>query len=340
MFRAILGITFVLVFHIATGQPKYGREWLSPRKPIGLKEVSTIGGVKDSWILDAMDVAVLPNGNVLVSDKLEYCLKEFNPDGRLIASVGKRGGKESEFRGPGSIAVGEDRVFVADFASSRVQVFSSSLKYLFTFFTKGLVFSMKMGHGNTLWIGVYTGDKKKELFKYNSDGKLLSSVWLKNTTGDEFRDIFWLCTCPDSVIAISYVVQNKLELWKENGNFVRDFSVPGVRAQAPYKTVSMSKGLFSSEQLKIPLGDLFVDCAADKYGYIYLLMGEYSDRPFQDLLVIDKMGMPVSRLVLPKVSSKIVIANGYLYAVESQHTMIGVYRVLYDKARKRHGGDK
>jgi len=185
MFRTILGITFVLVFHIATGQPKYGREWLSPRKPIGLKEVSTIGGVKDSWILDAMDVAVLPNGNVLVSDKLEYCLKEFNPDGRLIASVGKRGGKESEFRGPGSIAVGEDRVFVADFASSRVQVFSSSLKYLFTFFTKGPVFSMKMGHGNTLWIGVYTGDKKKELFKYNSDGKLLSSVWLKNTTGDE-----------------------------------------------------------------------------------------------------------------------------------------------------------
>lgn len=51
--------------------------------PVAFKHVLTIGDKKGFPLLYATDVVPLSTGDIIVSDKLDYCLKEFDQEGRL-----------------------------------------------------------------------------------------------------------------------------------------------------------------------------------------------------------------------------------------------------------------
>ncbi len=121
-------------------------------------------------------------------------------------------------------------------------------------------------------------------------------------------------------MAVSYYVQNRIELWDTSGRFIREFSVPDLPERA--RTVTGSR-----PGLLVPDGNIFRSMTADGHGRIYLLGADYSDNPGREVLELDGMGTFRRRLVL---AGKCVLIRadgaGVLYVVP--HTRDSVVRYL------------
>ena len=95
-------------------------------------------GVRDTPGLDGThlnqptDVAIAPTGEIYVSDGYGNSrIAKFSADGKFISDLGHKGSGPGEFDTPHGIAVDEaGRVYVADRANARVQIFDTSGKYI------------------------------------------------------------------------------------------------------------------------------------------------------------------------------------------------------------------
>jgi streptogramin lyase len=81
------------------------------------------------------DVAVAPNGDIFVSDghvaNSNGRVVKFSKDGKFIKTWGKKGSGPGELDTPHSIAMdSQGRVFVADRANSRIQIFDQGGRFL------------------------------------------------------------------------------------------------------------------------------------------------------------------------------------------------------------------
>jgi peptidylamidoglycolate lyase len=79
------------------------------------------------------DVAIAADGSIYVSDGYKNSrIVQFAADGRFVRQWGRKGGQPGEFDLPHGIALdGAGRVFVADRANARVQVFDRRGRFLF-----------------------------------------------------------------------------------------------------------------------------------------------------------------------------------------------------------------
>ncbi|MGC2627378.1 MAG: NHL repeat-containing protein, partial [Candidatus Udaeobacter sp.] len=79
-------------------------------------------------------VAVGPDDSIYVVDQGHNRIAKFSPDGEVLATWGSKGGGNSEFNDPTSVAVdpATNKVYVADPINKRIQVFDENGK----FFTK------------------------------------------------------------------------------------------------------------------------------------------------------------------------------------------------------------
>ena len=88
--------------------------------------------------LDPTGVAVDKYGNIYVTDEDSHKLSKFNSDGKLMKSVGGKGGRTGHFDWPGSIALSKDnKLFVCDKKNCRIQVFDTNLKFISCFGKEG-----------------------------------------------------------------------------------------------------------------------------------------------------------------------------------------------------------
>jgi DNA-binding beta-propeller fold protein YncE len=77
-------------------------------------------------------IAIGPDDSIYVVDSGRNRMVKFSPDGQVLASWGREGSDDGQFRGNSSVAVdpGTNRVYVADPVNSRIQVFDSDGKFL------------------------------------------------------------------------------------------------------------------------------------------------------------------------------------------------------------------
>jgi len=288
-------------------------------------EVLSVGDTSTTWLSNVQSVSFLPGGSLVVSDKLDYQLKLLDRHGNLIRTVGRRGSRPGEFRGPGPVACHGGIVAVADFSSPRIQIFTADFGYKHSFQALGAVFALCFDAQGNLWAGVQTRDKTNELAQYHLSGALLRTVGLRNTTGGMFEDIYAMAISHSGMLVIAYVVQNKIEVWDTSGHFQREFSVPGVRQSPPI----FSNGVLS-EQLKVPQGNLLGSIAIDSNNRIFVLGADYSEHPGQDVYVLSLDGNHLTTALLPVRSPQIWIGpDGFLYSTVRERTVIKKYRIKY-----------
>ena len=286
---------------------------------------STIGLALDDLILGAYGIAFFPDARMLVADKLEYTLKCFGSDRHLAFSVGKKGTGDGEFRGPGPIAISDTLVAVADFASTRVQVFSSSLRPRFSFTTDTPVFDMCDDPAGGLWIGKLPNARGTTLVRYDNRGVATGTITLKHMSNDLFDNIFALARCGANQLVVAYMTHNTVEIWETSGRFVREFHISGVRPRADRKTLRTG-GL--SNDIAVPENNIFQDVATDPHGRIYLLADAYAAHPRRDVYVVNPEGRMISQLLLHEPSQGISIdAHGDLFSIEGGRTLIRIYKL-------------
>jgi len=91
------------------------------------------GNGTDAQFNEPFGVAVETNGNILVSDKLNHCIRKITPQGQVstMAGSGKKGyqdgeGTDAQFNEPCGVAVDEaGRVVLADRANHRIRLITS-----------------------------------------------------------------------------------------------------------------------------------------------------------------------------------------------------------------------
>ena len=88
--------------------------------------------------LDPTGVAVDEDGNIYVVDCESHRLSKFNADGKLVKTVGGKGGRTGQFDWPHGIALSKDnKLFVCDSNNNRIQVFDTNLKFIGCFGKEG-----------------------------------------------------------------------------------------------------------------------------------------------------------------------------------------------------------
>lgn len=290
-----------------------------------LKAAATIGTADDNLILGAFSLAFLPGQRVLVADKLEYNIKCFDNSLHRMGFFGRRGRRDGEFLGPGSIAAAGRRIAVGDFESTRVQVFTDTFTHLSTFSTDASVFDLAFDTNGYLWIGKLPNARGEGLVQSDIHGTIRKSIILRHASANIFDNVFMMAMNGAGEIVVAYMTHNTVEVWDTSGRFVREFSVPGVRPRAGEKTIS--QGLFT-KGVSIPEDNIFMGVAVDAEGLMYLLADQYTEHPRRDIFVIDQHARLISRLVLPECSYRIFLdSRGDLFSIEGARTLLRVYKL-------------
>ncbi|NOY67730.1 MAG: hypothetical protein GXP13_10055 [Gammaproteobacteria bacterium] len=98
-----------------------------------LSKISSVGSKKDE-VFFPTNLALDPNGNLLISDTGNYRVQLFNTNGNYIRSYGHAGSGLGQFARPKGIAVDRDgQIYVVDSAFENVQVFASDGELLLYF---------------------------------------------------------------------------------------------------------------------------------------------------------------------------------------------------------------
>lgn len=285
-----------------------------------LENIASTGDTQESLILSGQEITQFHNHRLLLSDKVQCKVFIYENDLRLIDSFGKKGNKLGEFKSPSQLAVNENFIVVADFASSRVQVFNMNFEPYDMFFTKGPIFDMVIDRKGYLLIGVYTGDKDKVLFRYKIDGELVGFIKLRNTSGDQFKDIFRLAILENNYIVVSYFIQNLIEIYDEDYKYVKTIEIAKLPKEPNYTKLSIG--------LEVPEANLIKSITSDINNNIYVLADKYVQNPHQTVLVLDLNGKCIGEIILPQPASEIFIDNkGFLYVLESERTILKKYRM-------------
>lgn len=143
----------------------------------GKKLLMTLGerdeaGNDDRHFKRPTDIAWLPDGTFFVSDGYGNTrVAKFDKSGKFLTTWGTRGTAPGQFQTPHSIATDRNRrVYVADRANNRVQVFDENGKHVDIFPNIQQPYHIRISDDQFLW--VFSGPLDKML-KYDLNGHLL-----------------------------------------------------------------------------------------------------------------------------------------------------------------------
>lgn len=103
------------------------------------------------------DVAILPNGDILVADghgeNDNNRIVKFSAEGKYLKEWGKKGYGPGEFRTPHDMAIdSRGRVFVADRPNSRIEIFDAEGEYIATWTQFGRPSGIYFGPGDKIYV--------------------------------------------------------------------------------------------------------------------------------------------------------------------------------------------
>lgn len=119
-------------------------------------------------------ISVLPDGTLYVS---EYGgndrIQVFNPEGRLLRGWGVYGAAPGDFKRPQSLALSKDRLYVADAANHRIQVFTHAGKFVDEWGGLRYPYGVSVDAEGRVLVAEYG---RHRVVRFESDGRLIASA--------------------------------------------------------------------------------------------------------------------------------------------------------------------
>ncbi|MCX6563869.1 MAG: NHL repeat-containing protein [Candidatus Aminicenantes bacterium] len=180
------------------------------------------------------DVAMDAGGNVYVLDAMNQRIQKFGPDGKYLATIGRKGQGPGEFNYPSSLDIGPTgSLYVLESMQKKILVLSPEGRELRTIRTLNDMV-MKIRHLNSGMVagGIYLGfgrgaseqrnKKKPKLIKiYDLDGKTKQDLADAFDFGDEFStssgNISFFDADKDDNLYLSFFNQNRIEKYSPKG---------------------------------------------------------------------------------------------------------------------------
>tara|TARA_B100000780_G_scaffold134762_1_gene94440 strand:+ start:1807 stop:2775 length:969 start_codon:yes stop_codon:yes gene_type:complete len=216
----------LVIFH------RSGRQWTNPLPKDKIKEnVISYLNIKSGQVINSWgyNMFVMPHGleidnndNIWVTDVALHQVFKFNPNGKLLLTLGKSfkpGNDQNHFNMPTDVSVLSDGSFyVSDgYGNSRIMKFSKQGKFLFQIdgFGKGKnEFNIPHGIDNDLQNNIYVADRENNrVKKFDNKGDLLK-IW-QNKTSQQLYSVK-VDNKNDLVYAIDYYIKDGKEIMGSN----------------------------------------------------------------------------------------------------------------------------
>jgi hypothetical protein len=284
-----------------------------------LRERITIGRGENEEIYSATGLAVDDQGNVYVSDQLEYCVKKYDSKGKLVGKAGKKGVGPGEFRAPVTLAVWRDTILVMQISNTCIQAFSRDLVYLGSrTIDAGMPVDIAVSPQGELLVALLSDEGERERIQVFPS--LLGGSPIEIAIGSRTRGhiLFGVCKVAaagdGSVICLSLFL-NRIAWYSRAGKLLSVVRIPGIADPG----VDMSAR-------QPPTGTSFKGIQVDPAGNILVLAGSLARNPGVDVFVLGSRGAYLGVMKLRRPSRLLAVdRRGYLYATAEEGTMVKEY---------------
>ena len=209
------------------------------------------------------DVAVAPNGSVVIADTFNHRIQSFAPDGSLLASWGTfgavdQGGQPGQLNEPWGVAVNANgEVYVADTWNHRVQHFDSAGKLLGTWgaFGNGTDLLNLWGPRDVAIDStglVYVSDTgNKRISVFDAQGAPLRQIGAAGALDGELDEPVGIAISPAGELYVADAWNRRIQVFGLDGVFRRKWDVSGWYGQSlfakPYLTVDANENVYFSD---------------------------------------------------------------------------------------------
>jgi hypothetical protein len=297
---------------------------------IKLEEVLSIGGPDADLLFQWTGVSVDRDDQIFVVDTLDYSLKKFDPRGRLLGKVGRKGQGPGEFEKAVGVSVVGDSVYAWDLSVRAVQVFDRNLVYRKSLPLPGLVDGLGPAPDGALAVGILGPDGSPKIIVIDAEGNIVREIAYQEKEDRFFGDSVRFVVGPSREIYIGYLFRDLVEK--------RDSSGARIWAKNPWGAKSVS--LREIRGFKIPTESCVLSVARDSRGRIYVLGGKKAPHPARDVVVYDSDGTPAGGFLLPEASHSLYFDHrDFLYVAADGGVTLKKYRLII-KAPSRNSADR
>jgi len=288
---------------------------------IRLEEVLSIGSLDDDVIFQWVGITTDSEGMIYLTDTMDYSLKAFSIEGRLVRKTGRKGQGPGEFMAPRLLEFSKGLLYVTDQYQQGIQVFDTDLSYKRRIPLVFPVVSFKIIGERLMAVVTLNVDKKGQLLFIDDKGKVKETLQYAQEKTSLMLNMADIEMDKERNVYIAYTFQDKIEKWDLNG-----------------KRIWLNK-LFRGKKVKtkkissyvVPTNIIYKDIALDSCGRIYVLGGHFAKNSSRDIYVLSPKGEHLATFTLPEASHCIHIdEKDFLYSRANDGVTLKKYRIHYE----------
>gem|GEM_PF-5239139 len=289
----------------------------SQRLPLHLEKVLEISLATGGDLVQVSDAKIGEDGSIYVADRLDYTIKRFGRDGRLIASFGKQGKGPGEFKGPMKLAVGGRLVAVTDYLSPLVRIFDNLLNLKTHVRSSAFVYDVALDEHGRVFFSNITSDPDNLLSCHSLKGTFIGNLHSDLAEGSELFDSNSLAILKGAELVVAYFYRNRIEIFDSTRSLSRVLQLPKTPEKANRRTMGGRE---------IPTGRVIVDADTDGRGNLLVLGGDFSEQPWRTVHVFSQDTFH-GTFHLPKKSGILSARGDLLLVADQSRTSIVMYKL-------------
>ena len=290
---------------------------------ITLEEVLSIGTFDDDNLFQWVGIAVDPDERIYVMDAMDYSLKKFGADGKLLKKAGRKGQGPGEFLAPRLLVRSDGHLFVTDQNTPGIQVFDHALNFVRRIPIKIPIGDIQALSNNRIAVVALLIDRPGSIHVYDLEGLIHKQIRYTEEKKASMMDWVEIVFGNEDNLYVLYNFRDRIE----------KFSADGER---PWSRTLLNAKKIKTKKIgpwEVPEKILFKDMALDSIGRLYILGGGFSEHPGRDVYVLDSDGKRIATFPLPESSHCIYIdANDFLYSRAKDGITLKKYRIKWPTA--------
>jgi hypothetical protein len=287
---------------------------------VTLEEVLSVGCLDDDVLFQWVGVAVDSSGQIYVTDAMDYSLKKFDADGKLLQKAGRKGQGPGEFLAPRLLARSYDHLFVTDQSIPGIQVFDHDLKFVRRIPIKIPIGDIHVLSDDRVAVVALLLNQPGSIHVYNREGKILRQIHYTEGKKSSMMDWVEIGFDREDNLYVLYNFQDRIDKFDADGG--RLWS----RSLLDLKKIKTKKVGFWVVPDKI----IFKDLVFDSEERLYILGGGHSENPSRDVYVLNPDGAHLTTFTLPETSHCIYIdAQNNLYSRANEGITLKKYRIKW-----------
>ncbi len=292
-------------------------------REIALKEVLSIGALDDDLLYMWAGITTDEEGNIYISDAMDYSIKKFGSSGQLLNKVGRRGQGPGEFLAPRLLASWNGMLYATDQTLSGVQVFDENLIYKYKIPFKWPISDIKALPDIRIAVISFSMGRGSELFILDHSGAILGGLDYGNKQETLLLNNADLEIDQEGNLYLAYSFQDRIEKWTSSGEKIWAQNLLGI------KKIEQKKVDKFMVPTKVTYKNILLD-NLDNREYLFILSGHLAENPSRDIFVLNNDGEHLTTFTLPEASHCIHLdRRGFLYSRANEGVTLKKYKLHY-----------